>query len=1573
MDTQAREYGPPLTQRVLQLACTGLPVRWRKNRIPTQRGFHRVGLEHLEPRLLLSASVDWSTYLGGQVNEIGVGTAVDSVGNVYIAGETQDGWDQMFGEIPGWDQPDPYKGGANDAFLARLSPDGSLQWVRFIGASGSDYGTAVAVDSDNNPIITGYTNHAAWTAATPYTSSHGSYDVFVAKFDPTGAPVWSASFGGNGNDYAHNIVIDPQGKIYVAGSSFSVDWDLTQDATRNANAGNSDAFILSLSSDGQQVDWLRFLGGANFEDAYGIDTDCSGNVYVGGYTRSSGWVSGGFDLSFEDSEDGFLAKISSTGTHVWSTYVGSPGGNDYVYGVVLQTDGTVWTAGTTYSAGLAANALASFNPVYEGGSDAFVASVSNDGAVLLSASYLGGTSDDGIARGIDVDGNGNIWVAGSTYSAGWTEGEFDNAYKGGQDAFVAVISPTGELGWSGYLGGPGGRDQGHDLATDTNGNAFITGFTESPDTPASSAWILGGQDTTYNGGAKDAYVLKISPAATPTIRGVKFNDLDGDGLRDEGEPGLPGWTIYLDLNENGLLDSLEPSTVTLADDVNTPDINEAGAYEFAHLPVGKYLVAEVIEDGWRQTSSNVNIVYLDANGGRMYLRHGFDGSDEPFMHDQAPNVRVPHWSADRSTILYKNGQSALYAARSDGSGTTFIIDGVDGTLSPDGTRIVYQASDAGALWIVAATPGSTPLPLLDCQSQPIIGNSPRWSPDGTKIAFSNWSGSLGSDLFVYDMTMGRVTQLTNAEPTQAFIHSAWSPDATEIVVGAIQPSSPYNEDIWVMNASDGSSAHNLTSVWGDTTVDWYPSWSSDGHWIVFLSDNSGNSDIWRVSPDGGSDPIRVTFTPDIQEAYPWVVGGEREVVVLTGQDTRYVNFGNRRTGGPPHDLTLTLAVEMINEHDSAQLVGVFRDVDGDTDPHTVQIAWGDGQDDIIELMPGDLDFTIDHHYLDDDPSGTLSDTYTITVTVSDDHEDDTATTTITVNNVPPVAADQQYTTDEDAAVSFNVLAGTDDHGSFSLADQGTLDTHTAVEGTFPTVQGGTVTIEADGAATYTPAVGFAGADSFDFTARDDDLGTDARTVTLIVRNLVDLSGRVFNDPGNDRTFEPSVGKDAPLSGVRIEVWDQGMTTRYGWDLTNSEGSYSLDVNLPPGTYRLVEVYDDDPASPTFTGKLDGKENSGTLGGTVYDLWDSNVIEHIVVTGPGTQADGEDYNFAEILPSDVFGRVWRDFNNDGTINFGEWDIDGVTVELRGTDDRNNAVARNVDTENGTGYAFANVRPGTYSILETQPAGVEDGLESLGVVTDHYGVHVPPADSGFVDGNDKFSGLVLVPGSDADYYNFGERPLAGEQIGDNATATIGFWHNRNGQNLIKAVNGGSSATQLGAWLGATFPDMYGPDAMYDAATGADKDMNLSGKTNEEIADIFSYLHKRNKKNAVTGGPPKVDAQVMATALATYVTSETLAEGQIAQQYGFTTSSDGIAYTSFDVLALLSTQEADDLGLTPALDLGGRATIIDILQATNEKASLGLLYDLDPDGEIDAFELLLRRLANDLYAAINEGSSV
>ena len=436
-----------------------------------------------------------------------------------------------------------------------------------------------------------------------------------------------------------------------------------------------------------------------------------------------------------------------------------------------------------------------------------------------------------------------------------------------------------------------------------------------------------------------------------------------------------------------------------------------------------------------------------------------------------------------------------------------------------------------------------------------------------------------------------------------------------------------------------------------------------------------------------------------------------------------------------------------------------------------------------------------------------------------------------------------------------------------------------------------------------------------------------------------LGGAVFDDVNNDGVHDPG---ETGIGGAMVQLFDQLAGVEIGATFTEPDGTF-LFQNVPPGTYRLLETQ---PAE-----FLDGDETAGAFGGTVDNTQDWNEIRDIVYTGGGSEGSG--YLFAEIRPSRIQGLVWEDFNDDGEVNFGERAIEGVQVRLTGTDDRGNPVDLLMATDAQGLFEFAGplfpLRPGDYTLTETQPAAYVDGKDSLGTV------------NGVVTGDasvsDQFSGIILPhPGSDGVNYNFGERPAAGGQVSTGQTATIGFWQNKNGQALINALNGGPTSTQLAAWLAATFPNMYGVNAVAN---------NLAGKTNAEVADLYTSLFKRNA-NTTPGGPPKLDAQVLAVALAAYATNADLA-GTTAASYGFSVTEHGLAVSTFDV------GDANRAAFGLSASESTVLSVMDILLATDSLAHDGLLYDQNGNEQIDSIEQAMRTMANDVYTAINEHGGI
>ena len=246
------------------------------------------------------------------------------------------------------------------------------------------------------------------------------------------------------------------------------------------------------------VEWGTYLGGTGKDSCNGIAVDSSGNVYATGMTPSSGWVSGGWDTTHNGGSDGYVVKLDTAGAHQWSSYLGGAG-SESGYGIAVDSSGNVYVTGITYSSGWVSGG---WDTTLGGTLDGYVVKLDTAGAHMWS-SYLGGAGSES-GYGIAVDSSGNVYVTGTTYSSGWVSGGWDTTLGGTLDGYVVKLDTTGAHLWSSYLGGAS-DEQGLDIAVDSSGNVYATGFTHS------SGWVSGGWDTTHNGGS-DGYVVKLDTA-----------------------------------------------------------------------------------------------------------------------------------------------------------------------------------------------------------------------------------------------------------------------------------------------------------------------------------------------------------------------------------------------------------------------------------------------------------------------------------------------------------------------------------------------------------------------------------------------------------------------------------------------------------------------------------------------------------------------------------------------------------------------------------------------------------------------------------------------------------------------------------------------------------------------------------------------------------------------------------------------------------------------------------------------------------------------------------------------------
>jgi hypothetical protein len=330
---------------------------------------------------------------------------------------------------------------------------------------------------------------------------------------------WTTYLGGNldptrdSSDNATCIAADAAGNVYVGGQANSMDFPLVG-AFDRYNDYWGEGFITKISPAGAIV-WSTFIGGNDETDrVHAIAVDGVGDVYVTGMTNASTFpILGGLGAPYNGTT-AFVAKLSSAGALVWSSYLG---GNNVDYGHAIAVDGSgnVYVAGETRSPNFPI--VGGFDSLLATGTtDAFVVKINAAGTAIVWSSYLGGSGDD-FAYGIAVDGAGNVFVTGKTTSTDFpASGGFDAAISGSADAFVTKIAADGaSIMWSSYLGGSQ-SETGRAIATDGSGNIFVAGETDSSNFPAS-----GGFDVTHNGGT-DGFVVKIADGSPPSVTWASF-------------------------------------------------------------------------------------------------------------------------------------------------------------------------------------------------------------------------------------------------------------------------------------------------------------------------------------------------------------------------------------------------------------------------------------------------------------------------------------------------------------------------------------------------------------------------------------------------------------------------------------------------------------------------------------------------------------------------------------------------------------------------------------------------------------------------------------------------------------------------------------------------------------------------------------------------------------------------------------------------------------------------------------------------------------------------------------------
>eukprot|EP01036_Dinobryon_divergens_P030161 gene30161-39358_t len=567
----------------------------------------------------------WATYFGGSGMEYSYVLATDISGNVCLSGASA----STSGIASSGAHQTTHAGGTNDAFLAKFSTTGSLQWSTYYGSSSDEFGYSTAADNSGNVFLAGYTSGTTGlaTGGAHQTASGGGIDGFLVKFNSAGVRQWATYYGGSGYDYCNSTAVDVFGNVYVTGPTESSSGMVSGSGYQLTRGGGMDAYLAKFNSSGVRQ-WGTYYGGSGTEQGYSVATDIHANVYLTGQTNSTTGISssGAFQPTFAGTSDVFLVKFSSSGSRRWGTYYGSSG-NEYGSSVATDTSGNIFVIGLTNSTSGIASSTA-HQPTFGGSTyDAFLVrfsaisaitvkllAVTNDTlAVRAWGTYYGGSGGEN-GRSVAVDRVRNIYITGraQSTSAIATSGAHQSSHGGGTyDAYLVKFDSTGVRQWGTFYGGSN-DDIGTSVTTDSAGNVYVCGSTMSTSGIATS----GAHQTIHGSGTYDGFV-------------VKFNS---SGIRQ--------WGTYYGGNNDvygaSLITDISRNVYFVGSTYSNSGIATSGAYQGARAGV-----------------TDAFIVKFDSVGNRQWGTYfGGSGQEEVFSiaGDVAGNLYIGGYTASTSGI-----------------------------------------------------------------------------------------------------------------------------------------------------------------------------------------------------------------------------------------------------------------------------------------------------------------------------------------------------------------------------------------------------------------------------------------------------------------------------------------------------------------------------------------------------------------------------------------------------------------------------------------------------------------------------------------------------------------------------------------------------------------------------------------------------------------------------------------------------------------------------------------------------------------------------------------------------------
>jgi len=419
--------------------------------------------------------------------------------------------------------------------------DPVLVYSTYLGGSGDDQPTGIAVDSSGSVYVAGYTDSANFPLATLGSLPAGSTHVFVAKLDPTGSNLVYADYlGGSSQDYGYALALDSANEVYVTGSTTSSDFPVVN-AYQSTYPGSFNAFLTRISADGSSLLYSTYFGGNGSDTPASIALDSSSDALIAGNTSSTNFPvsSAAYQSTVSPNGGGvwgnygFLTKFSPDGSQlIYSTYLGGssniayncggtpcwPSPTSGITGLALDSSGNAYVAGNTntYDFPTTGSAYITTDSTSSNGTVGFVSKFTGSGGLQYSTYFYESSGIYTAVSAIAVDSLGSAYITGLAFSDGTfplTSTTICDPSVYGEACSYAFVTKFDSAGatllYSTFLG-PNNYASPAAIALDANNDAYVLATSSS-----NTFGLVNGIEAYSNG--NDALIAEIDPTAASQL------------------------------------------------------------------------------------------------------------------------------------------------------------------------------------------------------------------------------------------------------------------------------------------------------------------------------------------------------------------------------------------------------------------------------------------------------------------------------------------------------------------------------------------------------------------------------------------------------------------------------------------------------------------------------------------------------------------------------------------------------------------------------------------------------------------------------------------------------------------------------------------------------------------------------------------------------------------------------------------------------------------------------------------------------------------------------------------------